>query len=63
MANRDVRQAAKEKGVKLWRIADALGVAGSTFSVWLRHELSDTRKAQAMAAIDRLSQEGQDNEQ
>ena len=55
MMNRDIKNAAAGAGVKLWQIADALGIADSTFSRKLRRELSDEEKAKIYAIISRLS--------
>ena len=40
MANLKLRRAAAGAGVKLWQVAEALGVADATLSRWLRRELS-----------------------
>ncbi len=47
----DIRNLAKEKGVKFWEIADYIGVAATTFTVWLRHELSTEKKKSVIDAI------------
>lgn len=39
MKNSEVREHAKEKSVKLWQIADALGINDGNLSRKLRHEL------------------------
>lgn len=39
MANQMIRDFAKERGLKLWQVADACGIADSTFCRQLRHEL------------------------
>lgn len=57
MANQDVRQAAKAAGVKLWRVAEGLGMADFAFSRKLRHELPEETKQQALAIIERLGKE------
>ena len=54
MANQEIRQAAKSAGVKLWQVADALGMVDSTFSRKLRHEFSKKEKTQALAAIETI---------
>lgn len=40
MANETIKRAAKEFHVKLWRIADRMGLSDSSFSRMLRKELS-----------------------
>ena len=51
MANEEIRQAAKESGVKLWEVADRIGMNDGNFSRKLRHELSTEMKSQIMTAI------------
>lgn len=60
MKNQDIRSAASAAGVKLWQIADELGVADYRFSKMMRHELDSTDKAAIRAIIRRLSEEEKD---
>lgn len=55
MANADVREATKQAGVRLWQIADELGINDGNFSRKLRKELSVEEKAKIYAIITRLS--------
>ena len=55
MKNFEIRETAARAGVKLWEVADALGVADSTFSRKMRHELSDEERSQVLRIIDELS--------
>lgn len=57
MANQDIRQAATGAGVKLWQIADALGITDGTFSRKLRKELPQADKNRIFSIITELSQE------
>mgnify|MGYP000081856792 FL=1 len=57
MSNFDVRFAASNAGVKLWQIADALGMADSNFSRKLRKELPDDEKAKILEIIRRIAEE------
>lgn len=57
-ANADIRKEIESSGVKKWEIAAKLGVHHSTFSVWLRQEMSDEQKAQVRAAITEVSEQG-----
>ena len=59
MRNSDIRQETKSAGLRLWQIAEALGLQDSNFSRKLRHELSDTDKAEIRAIIANLSKEVQ----
>ena len=55
MANTDIRCAAKASGVKLWQIAEAVGLADSNFSKKLRRELPDCEKNRIYEIIQNLS--------
>lgn len=57
MANHDVRKAAAGAGVRLWQIADALGIADCSLSRKLRKELSQEEKDRIFLIIDELSKE------
>lgn len=57
MYNQDIRQTATESNVKLWRIADALGITDSSFSRKLRKELSQEEKEKIFSIIEKLAQE------
>ena len=54
MANLDIRQLAKDSNIKLWQIADKLGITDITFSKKLRKELSADEKAEIYKIIDEL---------
>ena len=56
MANQDIKTMAKENGVKLWQIAEALKITDTMFSKWLRHELSDEKKSEIRSAIKELKE-------
>ena len=58
MRNTEIRQRAKEKGVKLWQLAEKLGITDSTFSRRLRRELSEEEYARVCALIDGLAAGG-----
>ena len=57
MKNVDIRNAAGSHGLKLWQIADALGMSDSVFTRKLRKEFPDELKAEIFEIIDRLAQE------
>ena len=52
MKNQDIRHAADAANVKLWQVAEALGITDSTFSRRLRRELPDEEKAKIMGLIE-----------
>ena len=57
MRNQDIRRMAAGAGVKLWQIADELGIADCSLSRKLRKELNQEEKERIFAIIQRLSQE------
>lgn len=56
MCNREIREAAKQKGVKLWQIAHALGITDANFSRKLRREFSEAERARVLSIIDRIAE-------
>lgn len=57
MRNSDIRQEIKSAGLRLWQIAEALGLQDSNFSRRLRHELSEAEKVKIREIIADLSKE------
>lgn len=57
MANQDIRRTAAGAGVKLWQIAEELGIADCNFSRKLRKELPQEEKDRIFSIIERLSRE------
>lgn len=57
MSNQDIRRTAAGAGIRLWQIADALGIADCSLSRKLRKELSQEEKEKIFAIIRALSQE------
>lgn len=55
--NTDIRSAALSSGVRLWQVANELGIAESTFCRHLRVELAVEEKRKILAIIERLSEE------
>ncbi len=56
-ANEFVREYAKESGILLWQIAEALGMRDSNFSKLLRHPLTEAKESEICAIIDKLADE------
>jgi len=52
---------AATNGVRLWQIADELGIADGNFSRKLRHELPDSKKAKILKIIDQLAKEAKND--
>ena len=57
MNNQEIRQRAKEKGVKLWEIAEKLNINDGNFSRKLRREFSAEEKARIINIIDEIAKE------
>ena len=57
MSNQDIRRTAAGAGVKLWQIADALGIADCSLSRKLRKELPQEEKDRIFDIIQELSHE------
>lgn len=57
MSNQDIRRTAAGAGVKLWQIAEALGIADCSLSRKLRRELPAEEKEKIFSIIQKLSQE------
>lgn len=55
--NRDIREAVIAAHLHYYEVADALGIADSTFSRRLRYELPEDEKKTVMAAINQLKEE------
>ena len=58
MCNMDIRQAAAGAGVRLWQIADAIGLNDGYFSRKLRKELPEDEKQKIFGIIEDLAKEG-----
>ena len=56
MKNRAIRDAAKEYGVKLWEIAEELGINDGNLSRKLRHELPDEEQEKIIVIIARIAE-------
>lgn len=57
MNNTDIRKYAKAHGVRLWQIADELGISEITMSRKLRYELSEDEKQKILEIINELAKE------
>lgn len=60
MHNKEIRNAAKNAGIRLWEVAAAYGINDGNFSRKLRRELPQEEKEKILAIIDRLAQEKQE---
>lgn len=57
MENLEIREKAKNSGVRLWQIADKLGINDGNLSRKLRKELSQQDRDRILLIIDELSKE------
>lgn len=57
LCNTDIRTAAKQKGVRLWEVADWLNVSEPTITRKLRRELPADEKQRIISLIDEISAE------
>ena len=57
MKNQDVRRKAAGAGLKLWEVAQEIGLSDSSFSRKLRQELPQEQKEKIFDAICKLSRE------
>lgn len=55
--NEQIRAAAKAAGVKLWQIAEAVGLSDGNFSRKLRHELPADEQGRILGIIEELAKE------
>ena len=57
MANEFLKKTAQKHGVRLWQIADRLGINDGNFSRKLRHELPDDERENILRIIDDIVKE------
>ncbi len=57
MNNHDIKEAAKKTGIKLWQIAEKLGINDGNFSRKLRKELNPEEKQKIFDIIAELQKE------
>lgn len=56
MSNQEIRETAKNKKVRLWQIADKLGISEPTMTRKLRHELTNKEKKRIIKIINELAE-------
>lgn len=54
--NQTIRATAKNRGVRLWEVADKLGISEPTMTRKLRRELSESEKQEIIKIIDELAE-------
>ncbi|MBD9220756.1 MAG: hypothetical protein EGQ46_01110 [Clostridiales bacterium] len=58
--NETIRGAARSKGVRMWQIAETLGINEAVFSRKLRHELPEKETQKILAVIAQLAKEDEE---
>lgn len=53
-ANKNVRNEIKDAGLTYWQVAEKVGIASTTLSVWLRTPLNESRLARIKDALSAL---------
>lgn len=56
MSNTEIRIKATKSGIKMWQIAERLGIHEGTLSRKLRHELPEEEKQKILALIDEIAE-------
>lgn len=57
LANQEIRAAAKNTGVRLWQVAERIGITDATFSRKLRRELPEQERKHILGVIGKLAAE------
>ena len=57
IANKDIRNAAGGYGIRLWQVAEAIGMNDSAFARKMRNELPPEEKEKILSAIEKLAKE------
>ncbi|MFD1126267.1 hypothetical protein ACFQ22_13040 [Lentilactobacillus raoultii] len=58
--NQIIRRKISDERLKMWEVANEIGIADSTFSKWLRLPLSSARYKRVEKAINELTKERDD---
>lgn len=58
MANEFLKNEARRAGVRIWRIAEELGISPTTLSIRFRHELPKDEQTKILQIIKKLKQVG-----
>lgn len=55
--NLEVNQAIEKAKIKKWQVASCLGVADTTFSRWLRSEMTAEKKRSVLEAVEKAKKQ------
>lgn len=53
-ANENIRNEIQESGLTYWQVAEEIGIASTTLSVWLRTPLNSSRLSRVNNALNEL---------
>ena len=54
MKNAEIRELMQKRRLRHYEVAAQIGISETTFSVWLRSELTEERRAKVLRAIEDL---------
>ena len=60
--NKDIKESARASNVKLWQVADELGMKDSNLSKVLRYPLSSSMEKRIVEIIDKIAESRKDDE-
>ena len=60
LANTEIRDAAKRNGVRLWQVAEGIGITDAPFSRKLRRELPADEREKVLNVIAKLAAESRE---
>lgn len=55
--NKELKDYIKAKNIPMWRVAERLNIADSSFSRMLRYDIADTKVAEIKSIVDELAAE------
>ncbi len=55
--NKEIKDYIKSKNIQLWRVAERLGIADSSFSRMLRYEITEEKRLEIYKITDELAAE------
>ena len=59
MTNSVIRNTCKQNHIKLWQLADELGLSDGNLSRLLRHELPDDKRDHILKLIEKIKEENE----
>lgn len=61
MSNEEIRMWMHKNGVRMWEVADKIGICESNFSKWWRHPLDTDKKKAVMRSVREILAERKEN--